>query len=121
MRHFLILLLGVIPFFAPAQVILPDSVASFYLNRHFHAKELKNNNDLLTQLVDNRNQIIKAKDDIITSLSEDYKTHSAVIDTYKKEVLILEGDLKSTKKALKIEKIKTKICIFGMVILYLLI
>lgn len=120
MRYFLVILFGVIPLFAPAQVILPDSVASYYLNRHFHAKELQRNNELLQQLVDNRNQVIKAKDDIITSLSEDYKTHDLLIDTYKKEVQVLEGDLKSTKKALKLEKIKTKVCLLGLIIVFLI-
>lgn len=120
MRYFLIILLGVIPFFAPAQVILPDSVASFYLNRHFQAKELEYNNQLLQQLVDNRNQIIKAKDDIITSLSEDYKTHDSIIDSYKREVQVLEGDLRSTKKALKVEKLKTKVCFVGLILVLLI-
>lgn len=120
MRYFLVILLGVTPLFAPAQVVLPDSVASYYLNRHFHAKELQKNNELLQQLVDNRNQIIKAKDAIITSLSEDYKTHDLMIDTYKKEVLTLEGDLKSTKKALKLEKLKTKVCIVGLILVFLI-
>lgn len=120
MRYFLIILFGVISFFAPAQVILPDSVASFYLNRHFHAKELEHNNQLLQQLVENRNQIIKAKDDIIISLSNDYKTHDSMIDSYKREVQVLEGDLRSTKKALKVEKIKLKICIVLSVLLLLI-
>jgi hypothetical protein len=95
-------------------------VASFYLNRHFHAKELEHNNQLLHQLVENRNQIIKAKDDLIISLSNDYKTHDHIIDSYKKEVMVLEGNLKSTKKELKLEKIKSKVCIAGLILIALI-
>lgn len=119
MRYFLILLLGVIPFFAPAQVVLPDSVASFYLNRHFLADNLKQNNDLLIQLVDNKDNTIKVKDDLINALSEDYKTHELVIDTYKKETFILNSQVGDLKKKLKLERKKTLACVLGMIIVAL--
>jgi peptidoglycan hydrolase CwlO-like protein len=119
MRYFLIYILGVLPFFAPAQVVLPDSVASFYLNRHFHADQLKKSNTLLIQLLDNKDKTIKAKDDLIGSLADDYKNHEAVIDTYKKETFILNEDIKDLNDKIKVEKTKTFACVLGIIILLL--
>lgn len=115
----MILLLGVLPFFAPAQVVLPDSVASFYLNRHFLAENLTQKSSLLEQLLDNKDQTIKVKDDIITALSEDYKTHELVIDTYKKETFILNSQVGDLKKKLKLERKKTLACVLGIIIVAL--
>lgn len=119
MRYFLILLLGVVPFFAPAQVVLPDSVASFYLNRHFLADNLQKTNELLNLLVENKNQTIQVKDEIIVSLSNDYKTHQSIIDTYKKETFILQEEAKILKKKVKAERTKTFACLLGSIALIL--
>ena len=120
MKYFLIYILGVLPFFAPAQVILPDSVASFYLNRHFYADNLEKTNKLLNQLVDNQNERIKAKDLLINSLGDDYKTHDALIDNYKKAEIEYKGRLESMRKELKIEKRKSIACFVAFVLLALL-
>lgn len=120
MRYFLIYILGVLPFFAPAQVVLPDSVASFYLNRHFHANQLNTSNALLIKLLDNKDKTIKAKDDLILTLADDYKNHEAVIDTYKKETFILNEDIKDLNDKIKVEKTKTFACVIISVILLLL-
>ena len=120
MKSFLIYILSVIPFFAPAQVVLPDSVASFYLNRHFYADNLENKNKLLTQLVDIQNKTLESKDLLINNLGEDYKTHTSLIDNFKKTEIEYKGQIGDLNKQVKIEKTKSTVCIIAFVLLALL-
>ena len=114
---FIFLLLS---FTSQAQVVLPDSVASFYLNRHFYAENIEKKNQLLTQLVDIQNKTIESKDLLINNLGEDYKNHTSLIDNFKKAEIEYKGQLDDLGKQIKIEKTKSTVCIIAFVLLALL-
>lgn len=83
MRYFLVAILGAISFFAPGQVVLPDSVARFYLDRHFFAQSLEKRNSFLILLTENQDQTIYNQETLIKNYVRADSIHS-----------LLEGNLR---------------------------
>lgn len=86
MRYFLIYILSALPFFALSQVILPDSVARFYMDRHFLAKNLQERNDFLILLLDIQEETINKQDSLIKNYDKSQAVHSILEDNFRLQI-----------------------------------
>jgi hypothetical protein len=99
---------------ASAQVVLPDSIARFYLERNEIASILESRHALMTKLVENYEAEIKDKDLIIQS----YKTDYASQDKYVED---LNYQINGLERRVKVEKIKKNIFVALSVVIFVLL
>lgn len=121
MKYFLVAILGAISFFAPAQVTLPDSVARFYLDRHFMVENLQKRNDLLILLTSNQEKTIILKDSLINNYAKAEAIHSDLEAVFKAQRDTYETENKKLHKELKkisfISKLTAVVSVIALILL----
>jgi hypothetical protein len=99
---------------ASAQVVLPDSIARFYLERNEIASILESRHSLMSKLVENYEAEIKDKDLIIQSYKIDYDSQDKYLED-------LNWQINSLQKEVKREKIKKNVFVAFSVLIFVLL
>lgn len=80
--NFLVILLGVAPFFALSQnVVIPENVARFFLEQHDRAIILTKKDSVSTKEIINLNLLVKLKDSTIFRYKSDSVVYRGIITT----------------------------------------
>lgn len=121
MRHFLIILLGLIPFLSPAQnVCLKPSTARWFLEQSDRAVTLAKKDSLSQQTIFNLNQIISTKDQIILTYQSDSTTYNQILATKNQELEFKDKQLKYAQKEIKRQKFHKVLLGVGTVLVAIL-
>lgn len=105
MKHFLTILLGVIPFFAPCQsVTIPAEAARYFLERDDLARVLAEKDSLNKQIISNLELKITGQSSIIQTYKNDSVTYKNVIANKDIELNLTESEKKILKKEIRKQK-----------------
>lgn len=118
MKYFLIILLGVIPFFAPCQsVTIPAEVARHFLERDDLAKILEQKDSIQKQIILNLESKITAQGSIIKSYEQDSSTYKQIIATKDTELDLMVKEKQILKREIRKQKFLKVVGFVGMGIL----
>lgn len=110
----IVLFFVVISCYVNAQVVLPDSIARFYLERNEIASILETRHALMTKLVQNYEAEIKDKDLIIQSYKIDYASQEKYFEN-------LNYQIKGLEHRVRVERIKKNVFIALSVVIFVLL
>ena len=116
MKYFLVILFA-LPFFAQAQVVLPDKVARFYLERHYTAVTLSEQVEIKTKIISNLNSQIIQKNAIIDAYVNDRAIYEEMLKVKAEEESLIMKDLIKARKEVRKQKTQKKLIIVGAVVL----
>lgn len=109
MKYFLVVLLGVLPFFSPAQVTIPDDVARFFLEQHDRAVILTKKDSLNKIEIKGLNLIVIVKDSLINSYKRDSILYKRIGETKEEMIKSLQIDNKNLTKEANLQHIKVSV------------
>lgn len=121
MRYFLILLLGVIPFLSPAQVVISAKTARYFLEVDDSLQLYKHKESQYVLQVDSLKESLSQKDAIIVTYQQDSVTKVEEDIVQAGELAFERAQTKSAKKALRSTKIKTTLIMIGEGVLIVLL
>jgi len=120
-KYFLVLLLSATTFCAYSQVILPDNVARFYLEKKDEADMLRLQVIDLDKTLFLYTQMIVEKDKIISTYLKDKESYEGLIKTKNEMVKLKEEELTLAKKEISKQKRQKVFIVAGGVIMALLL
>lgn len=110
MRYFFIILLGVIPFFAPAQdVIIPSDVARYFLEESDRAKILTKKDSLNQEVISGLGKELEAKQEKIETYKADSLTFRSILANKDQEIGLVKEDLSSSQKVIKKQRLTVNV------------
>lgn len=121
MKHFLIILLVVSPFFATSQVSIKPETAMYYLeieDRYFMELEKDTIQD---QLIEGLRNESKAKDKIILTMEELVGLKDSLVVTKEEQITLKEEEINLLKKEVRRHKIEKVGTVIGALLLIILI
>lgn len=113
MRYFLILLLGSVPFFAPAQVTIPTETARYFLERDDLARVLMSKDSVNGLIISNLNEKLLIQNQILETFKQDSSTYNQLISVKNEELDITKQELKIVKKDARKQRVLKTLSFIG--------